>query len=255
MIQLILFNLRLICLRKQLGGPLIVERGIEDSGRFLELEYLGDISKRQYALSVDKFKHPQEYLVTSEADAERIIARQNKMKMDYSDSFKDESYIKYIPAMNLVEKSQLGDPEKPSAFFAANLRRELADLMGSEYKVKFFTALGTHLDTQHATDAFFKLYNLAGKELSVATIDITGRPKTNDKVGLVIEVSQEQRDSYDFDSDNFDKDEFFRRIKDESLKIKEVFLKNINKKKEVNEETFRVHQKDRPKRPRIARSQ
>lgn len=224
------------------------ENGIENSGHFLECEYFGEINKNKYAELVDQYKFPDEYIIKTDADAERVMDRKNKMRQDYADSFKDESFINYKDAMLIVEKCQPGNPENPTVFFAAALRKEVANLFGDKYKIKFFTAVGSHLDTKHGTDAFFKLYDQEEREISRATLDLTSREKTNSHIDLIINISRQERDLYDFSSDNFDKDKFFVRIKAEALKIKEIIQQN---KGRLNEKTVGEHSARKPKRPRI----
>lgn len=225
--------------------------GIENKGSVLEYEYFGDMNKRRYAELVDKYKYPNEYIIKDDADVYRVMDRKDKLRMDYSESFKDDSFVNYIDAMAIVEKCQPGNPENPTVFFAAALRKELANLFGSEYKIKFFTAVGSHLDTKHGTDAFFKLYDQEDREISRATLDITGREKTNSHVDLIMNISSQERNIYDFDSETFDKDKFFERIKVEALKIKDIIYQN---KGRVYERTSGRHPERRAKRPRIVKS-
>jgi len=227
--------------------------GYENSGLALEYEYFGPMNKLAYAKLIDEYMHPDIYKLAPEGaytpeQVEQIMERRSKMRLDYSDSFADSCYINYKDAMSMVEKSQLGDPEKPGTFFVAALRKKIADLYGSEYKVLFYTALGSHLDTKHKIDGFFKLYNRTGEEVSSCTLDITSRIKDNHTADLVINICNDDRDIYDFDSENFNKDSFFQRIDSEALIIKEKFEQNINKGALAKQ----AYPK-RPKRPRIVR--
>ncbi|HNU81752.1 MAG TPA: hypothetical protein PLA05_01855 [bacterium] len=198
----------------------------ENKGSILEFEYFGEINKRAYSQAVDEYLNPELYKIKSQEDVERVFLRKNKEKEDYANSFKNDSYIKFKDAMAIVEKCQFGNPEMPNAIFARVLRKEISNLLGDEYKVKFFTAVGSHLDTKHGVDAFIKVYDKNEKELAQVTLDISGREKGASKADLLIVVSREERDCYDFDSDNFDKEKFNNRIKNEALRIKEIITKN-----------------------------
>lgn len=225
---------------------------IENSGTVLESEYFGDLNKNKYAELVDRLKSPEKYKVESLEDVEKIMMANNRRREDYSNSYKDDSYLKYQESMDLVEQSQLGNPEKPRAFFAKALLQELNNLFEDKYKLKFFTAIGSHLDTKHGTDAFIKLYDEDDKEVSRATIDITGREKTNHTVDVIILVRNQEREIYDFDSDKFDKSKFSLKIKEEALIIKEAIERNRNlaiykKRPEI------IKTPERVKRPRINR--
>ena len=198
----------------------------ENKGSILEFEYFGEINKRAYSQAVDEYLNPELYKIKSQEDVERVFLRKNKEKEDYANSFKNDSYIKFKDAMAIVEKCQFGNPEMPNAIFATVLRKEISNLLGDEYKVKFFTAVGSHLDTKHGVDAFIKVYDKNEKELAQVTLDISGREKGASKADLLIVVSREERDCYDFDSDNFDKEKFNNRIKNEALRIKEIITKN-----------------------------
>lgn len=223
----------------------------ENKGSVLEYEYLNEINKNAYSQAVDEYQHPELYKIENEADVERVFLRKNAEKKDYADSFKDNSYINFKDAMQIVEKCQPGNPEAPSAIFAGALRKEIATVLGDGYKVKFFTAVGSHLDTKHGVDAFIKIYDQENKELQRVTLDISASDKGFTKADLLITISQNERDLYDFNSNNFNKDEFINRIKKEALNIVQI-LKN----QEKNGQSVRAHSEDeapRKKRPRISR--
>lgn len=223
----------------------------ENKGSVLEYEYLNEINKNAYSQAVDEYQHPELYKIENTADAERVFLRKNAEKRDYADSFKDNSYINFKDAMQIVEKCQPGNPEAPSAVFAGALRKEIANILGGEYRVKFFTAVGSHLDTKHGVDAFIKVYNQENQELNQVTIDISTSDKGFTKANLLIVISQEERDLYDFDSNNFNKDKFINRIKSEALNIVQI-LKNQVK----DGQSVRAHSENeasRKKRPRISK--
>ncbi len=223
----------------------------ENKGSVLEYEYLNEINKNAYSQAVDEYQHPELYKIENNADVERVFLRKNAEKRDYADSFKDNSYINFKDAMQIVEKCQPGNPEAPSAVFAGALRKEIANILGGEYRVKFFTAVGSHLDTKHGVDAFIKVYNQENQELNQVTIDISASDKGFTKANSLIVISQEERDLYDFDSNNFNKDKFINRIKSEALNIVQI-LKNQVK----DGQSVRAHSENeasRKKRPRISK--
>lgn len=226
----------------------------ENKGSVLEYEYFSQINKSAYSQAVDEYQHPDLYKIENEEDAERVFWRKNADKKDYADSFKDDSYINFKDAMKIVERCQPGNPESPHAVFAGALRKEVSNILGEEYKVKFFTAVGSHLDTKHGIDAFIKVYNQEDQELTQVTLDISGREKGTSKANILIVVSQEERDYYDFDSENFDKDKFLSRIKTEALNIKEIIINNIHLKNKKDEKSSGKHPENdafKKRRPRI----
>jgi len=203
---------------------------IETSGVFLENDYFKGVKKTEYNLLVNnqqqgtvdkKNMSPQQW-------AEMMMKNQQKA-LESPSTFQDKSYLKYNETMNFVERCQPFDPENPTPFFASQLYKkvlEILDLSEGE-KLKFFTAVGSHLDYNHGVDAFFKLFNKHGQEISRATIDLSERDKRG-KADLLLVVPDNEQDLYDPSSDKFDQKKFAERLEIEALKIKEI-LKNNNK--------------------------
>lgn len=211
---------------------------IENRGTVLEHEYFNSVNKNRYSDLVESYQNPGSDVVRTREDAERIMIRKYAEKQAYIESFRNDSYINFKDSMGLVEKCQPGNPENPSAFFAGALRKKISDLLGDQYIIKFFTAVGSHLDTKHGVDAFLKIYDKEGRELGYVTLDISSRDKGGCKANHLILVSGEQRDKYDSGSDIFDKKEFFSRIDGESRTIVSLILDRIEKNKKFNSNSF-----------------
>ena len=94
----------------------------------------------------------------------------------------------------LVENSQLGDPKKPSAYFARSLYRTLMEKFkkagfinqGNDIVLKYFCALSSHLDYIDGIDAYFKLYDQTGRQISRATLDVSMNSYKDSKADVLI---------------------------------------------------------------------
>lgn len=213
------------------------ENSFENRGTVLEQEYFHSVNKHTYGNLMDAYEHPEHQELRTAADIERALMRKYADKPEYTDSFKQDSYINFKDAMKLVEKCQPGNPEKPQAFFARALNEEISALFGKSYQSKFFTAVGSHLDTKHGIDAFIKLYDDQGKELAYVTLDISTWNKGQSKADHLIVIDRDNRDHYDSSSSVFDKKEFNDRIKAEANTLVALLQEKIKKQtKKIGDE-------------------
>ena len=69
----------------------------------------------------------------------------------------------------------------PDPRFANDLHAKIADLLGlGDYKIlKFYTAVGSHLDKFHGIDAFFE-YDCGDKTITI-TLDVTINPRKGEE--------------------------------------------------------------------------
>lgn len=228
----------------------------ENRGSVLEHEYFNTINRKAYGEAVDQYQHPELYTDNAIEDIDSYFLRKNAEKSEHVDSFQTDSYINFKDAMNIVEECQPGNPEAPSAFFAGALRKEISNLFGEEYKVQFFTAVGSHLDTKHGVDAFIKLLDKEGKELAYTTLDISGQDKGSAKADQLIMINYQERDCYDSDSASFDKDKFLNKIKEQALEIQKLLIEKQTKQADDDKATVKrgnTYVSPKKKRPRIAR--
>jgi len=90
-------------------------------------------------------------------------------------------YVPYSRAVELVRASQKGDPTNPDRPLAKDLRIGVIEALeergvlkpGEEDRVKYFTAVGTHLDVFHKTDAFIEFENPKTRHRDMVTLDIS----------------------------------------------------------------------------------
>jgi len=92
-----------------------------------------------------------------------------------------KTYLPYRQAMEIVKKMQPFDPSDPEPLFANDLHATITEgLKLDDYdRLKFFTALNSHLDFFHGVDAFFELTLEDGKKI-VITLDITQNVSSKD---------------------------------------------------------------------------
>lgn len=114
-----------------------------------------------------------------------------------------ESYIKFSPALESVKKVQYGSPENPKRFLPRDIKQEIEKLLkqdiSSDFKVYFYTAVGSHLDRWHGIDAFFEIIE-ENKNSVIVTLDVTSNPnKDSYKADVIITVSRDGIDPGDAD--------------------------------------------------------
>ncbi len=207
---------------------------IESSGVFLEHDYFKSVKKLPYKQEAnDKIDGIDEVSADmSPIERAEMMMKKKQKALETPDDFYKNSYLKYKDAMEIVEKCQPFDPENPTPFFAHHLHKKVLEKLNldNEDKLKFFTAVGSHLDHNHGVDAFFKLYSKHGEEISRATIDLTEREKRG-KADMILIVSDDEQELYDPSSDKFNKEEFEKRLEAEALNIKKILEINHNKNK------------------------
>ncbi len=126
-------------------------------------------------------------------------------------SGKEGGYLRFRTALELVKQFQPGDPTNPQKPFSREIRIALQDLLRLETpedydRIKFYTAVGTPLDTFHGVDAFveFEKENPQTKKVDVyrATFDFTTNPK---KQGYKSDIIVQEKELPDpkLESDDF----------------------------------------------------
>lgn len=212
----------------------------EKTGTRLEDEFLGDVDSNKYKELAYEFLHQEtdEKIADPEEKFVKILKireaaqREFENTLDLADRNK---YIDFKNSLKLVEKCQIGNPEKPSQFFSRALYNNVKDHFEDKYTLKFFTAVGgTHLDVVHGIDCFFKLYDKeSGQELAIATIDLTKRTgKEQAKADMTFNINGEEQDKYDpsQNNKNFDKDFFNKKIDEFAEEIIDTLLDNYKRR-------------------------
>ncbi|HBA37039.1 TPA: hypothetical protein DCZ15_04200 [Candidatus Falkowbacteria bacterium] len=211
----------------------------ENTGSRLEEEFIGGVNNHKYKELAYQFIHQKE--TPEHLDAEKkyqwILKTKEKAQKELQETsalFARENYINFKDSMELVEKCQIGNPEKPSKFFSRALYNKIKNRFQDKYLLKFFTATGgTHLDVVHGIDCFFKLYDKeSGQELTSATIDFTKRPgKDSAKADLIFFIDDNDQTKYDPSPENqdFDKNAFDRKIEEFSEQTVETLIENYKK--------------------------
>lgn len=214
----------------------IAENKVIENGRNFEQQTLGLINSRLYNEEAYATLYPERCNLDNLEKDERF-EKILKIREDAQSEFQDKSGFnkKRMPlnkAMELVEKCQTGNPEKPSYLFANKLYQAVKNrFVSDKYILKFFSAVGgTHLDVSHGIDCYFKLYDKnSGEELTRATIDLTQHPKNDStKSDVLIYISQEDTSKLDNSHGNhdFDMSFFEEMIEKEAEKIKDAMVEN-----------------------------
>ncbi len=213
----------------------------ETTGDRLEQEFLGEVKKDQYKEMAYLFLHKELRKKADNPDDDymRILSIRDKSKEEFQtalDLTKRGKYIDFENSIKLVEKCQVGDPEKPRPFFAAALHKAIGEQFVDKYILKFFTATGgTHLDVCHGVDAFFKLYDKEdGEELAMATLDLTMNPNKTEanKADVLVDIAADDYAKYDPSQGNkeFDKNFFQEKIDNFSQLITYALVENYKKR-------------------------
>lgn len=161
------------------------------TGGLLESELLGKMDERKYLQEAKEYlteKHHIKKPVLSEY--ERMVEWENirynfsKLLKEMVMSRDDVNFINYQTSMELVEVCQPdgSSPERPRGFFGRSLYQKIKaelDKLG-QYKLEYFSSVGSHLDTKHGVDAFFRVRDLSGKDLATATLDVTMNDQKKD---------------------------------------------------------------------------
>lgn len=222
----------------------------ENSGHRMEAEFIGSVNKKKYdELAFDYIQ--QKNKSTSDADNtddkdqksqedkyEKILKMREAAASRFDSLLKiqkDENLINYEDSMDLIKKSQYGNPEKPAKFFSAALYKYIQNRFEDKYSLKFYTATGlTHLDILYGIDCFFKLCDKeTDEEIIGTTIDLTGnRDKTRAKADIIILINQEERDQMDPSEVNkdFNKETFQAKIDEYGEIIVASLCKNYQNK-------------------------
>jgi len=221
----------------------------ENSGHRMEAEFIGSVNKKKYdelAFSyiqkkTQRFENEPEgksQISDEEEKYEKILQMREAAASRFNSLLKiqeRENFINYKDSMDLVKKSQYGDPEKPAKFFSAALYNYIKNRFEDKYSLKFYTATGlTHLDILHGVDCFFELCNKeTNEEIIGTTVDLTGnRDKTRAKADVIIMLDQEERNQMDPSKVNkdFNKETFQAKIDEYGERIVQSLYTNYQNK-------------------------
>jgi hypothetical protein len=107
----------------------------------------------------------------------------------------EKRYMKFGESLAWAKEHQPGEPTNPRAPFANEVRIEILDLLALETpeefaKVRFYTAVGSHLDYFHGTDAFIEFDGDAKKNIpaGLVTLGVTIRNKEGESLKTDIEI-------------------------------------------------------------------
>lgn len=183
---------------------------VKETGTLLEYEFFGQINKlAQAKLMAREFVSKNYPNLSGSEFAEMILKKKDEFinKFDIQDALKN--YLPWKKSMQIVESSQMGDPENPDRFFSKSLYRAIFKKLNltNGSKLKFFTAVGSSLDYCHDIDSYFKLYGQDDKEVSSATINISKideSKETEKKAEILMQITQDQKDLCDPNSKNYD---------------------------------------------------
>jgi len=157
------------------------------TGGLLEQELLGKIDEKKYLQEARRHlteKHHLPKPVLNEY--ERMVEYENvqynfsRLLKEMVMSRENVNFIDYKTSLELVKACQPdgSSPERPRGFFGRSLFQKIKEELDKlgQYKLEYFSAVGSHLDTKHGVDAFFRVGDSSGKELAIATLDVTMNP-------------------------------------------------------------------------------
>jgi len=213
---------------------------VERTGSRLEEELIGSVDRDEYDKLAFEILRKDELAAIDKIEdkEERVFQRFKAMQtaknmfQGHMDYLKKNNYLEKPDAINLVEKTQKGDPENPKRFFPRALFNSIKGRFEEKYILKFFTAAGgTHLDVAYGIDGFFKLYDKeSGQELAMATVDLTGNESKSvaNKADVLLKIEKDEKDKYDPSGENkdFDKDFFKERVEYFSEEIVDALVRN-----------------------------
>jgi len=144
-----------------------------NTGHLLEDQMLGVVNEARY---MTEYQRQKEF---EKEPAENSIA-------DYK-SFIENTYATFDEALNIARRSQPEgyDPADPNMKFgfANDLHAVIAEKLSPEdySKLKLYTAVNSHLDIYHSSDAFFELETsdpaTGRKFYAIVTLDVTLNPQ------------------------------------------------------------------------------
>ncbi|MBI4714269.1 hypothetical protein HY771_03755 [Candidatus Uhrbacteria bacterium] len=130
---------------------------------------------------------------------------------DFEDAYraiaKENGFVAYKTALDLVRKHTDQDPVNPIQPFAKELRIAVIDALSLETeeqmdRLKFYTAVGTAADIFHGIDGWFEYTDDDGNKI-IVTLDVTTNPKKETwKADVIIqEVADPSEDENRFIAD------------------------------------------------------
>lgn len=177
------------------------DRSILQGGYQAELEYFSTVDERKY------FKTYGSLETVVFREGEERAARQ--------------------AVRNTQKKLKNTSPSEPERPFADDLFVTLAEELKLEdyFKLKFYTAVNSHLDKKFGEDAFFDL-DIGSKEPLTVSIDLKTNPnEEGKKADITIHVPNPE--NYIISRDE-NKKEYWEIIKDAAKKIAKEFKNKIN---------------------------
>jgi len=200
---------------------------VKETGTLLEYEFFGQISKLTNAKCMASVLLERFPNLSEKERTETYMVAKDKFGNKFDAKDAKENYISRKRAIQIVELCQFGSPEKPSKYFANDLYNAIWKKLNltDGSKLKFFTAVGSSLDYLHDIDSYFKLYGPDGKEVAIATINISKideRQESDKKAEVLMYVDAEKKDLYDPSSENFDKVAFAEIIEEYSSLISDL---------------------------------
>ncbi len=212
----------------------------ENNGSRLEEEFVGSVNGRRYKELAYSFLHKDTLNFEGLSNDEKM-EKTLQMRDRASESFQNigdfkNNYINRRESMRLIEKCQVGNPERPNRFFSRKLYDSVKNRFSEkDFMLKFFTATGgTHLDVMHKIDCFFKLYiRETEAEVACATIDLTqNQNKTTADADILINITDEEKDSYDpsRSNDKFNAGELDLRISEITEQVVEALTEDYRQR-------------------------
>jgi len=157
------------------------------TGGLLEKELLGTIDEKKYLQEAKRHLTEKHHLPKPVLNEYQRLVEHENVQYHFSRLLKEMvmsrenvNFIDYKTSMKLVEVCQPdgSSPERPRGFFGRSLYQKIKaelDKLG-QYKLEYFSAVGSHLDVKHGIDAFFRVCDSSGQELATATLDVTMNP-------------------------------------------------------------------------------
>lgn len=206
----------------------------ENRGTFLEYEYFSEINKNKYETLVLPVLHPEEFIDERLAskDEDEFFRKKNLLNKYHEELYRRDTYLNYDQAMELVKECQPFDPEHPSPDFAKRLHAQIKKMFdfGDKATLKFFTAVGSHLDQFHGVDAFFEISGPDGTIAAQTTIDIKKyNPEKEIKADELIVITEKEKALYDSDRVKYQE-----RIDQEAEKIAQRLFTDYKKRLKNN---------------------
>jgi hypothetical protein len=153
----------------------------------------------------------------------KIEKERSKERPDVFENL-EKTYLPYKKAMEAVKRMQPFDPSDPEPGFANDLHATIAERLKLEdySRLRFFTAISSHLDIWHGVDAFFELDSKEKK--IIVTLDVTSNPnKDSCKADVLVEIPSEGLDPKE------DRIEYMEKIEEVADKVVSLIKSNSSR--------------------------